>query len=50
MVIALGLAAFGILVGVAAVLREPGCEVNLIRTRLLEKTPIGCFLFGPIDR
>lgn len=50
LVIAFGLATFGILVGVAAVLREPGCEVNLILTRLLGKTPIGCFLFGPIDR
>ena len=50
LVMAFGLATFGILAGVAAVLRESGCEVNLIRTRLLGKTPIGCFLFGPIDR
>lgn len=50
LLVAFGLAAFGMLIGVAAVLREPGCEVNLIRTRLLRKTPIGCYLFGPIDR
>ncbi len=47
---AVGLSAFGILVFLAAVLREPGCEVNLIWTHLLGNTRIDCCLFGPIDR
>ena len=45
-----GLAAFGLLLVVAALVRQPGCEVNLIWQRLLGRAPIDCFLFGPIDR
>ena len=49
-VLSLGLAAFGTLLALAAVMREPGCEVNLIGNRLLGKAPIRCVLFSPIDR
>ena len=44
------LAAFGILLLAAAVVREPGCEINLIWARLFGRKPINCFLFGPVDR
>lgn len=50
LVVAFPLAAFGVLLVVAAVTRQPGCEVNLIWSRLLRRTPVNCFLFGPIDR
>lgn len=49
-ILSLALAAFGTLLCLAAVMREPGCEVNLIRTRVLGKSPIGCIFFSPIDR
>lgn len=49
-ILALALAAFGILLWLAALMREPGCEVNLIWTRVLGKSPIGCIFFNPIDR
>ncbi|HEV2297663.1 MAG TPA: hypothetical protein VGR72_04005 [Candidatus Acidoferrales bacterium] len=49
-VFSLALAAFGTLLGLAAVMREPGCEVNLIWNRLLGNPPIRCILFSPIDR
>lgn len=45
-----GFAAFGLLLIIAAHVRQPGCEVNLIWQRLLGRAPIACFLFGPIDR
>jgi len=42
--------AFGVLVGLAALFKQPGCEVNLVWSRMLRQTPIDCFLLGPIDR
>ncbi len=47
---ALGTGAMGILIALAAMFGQPGCEVNLIWQRLLGKAPVDCFLFGPIDR
>ena len=47
---AFGAAALGILIALAALFRQPGCEVNLIWQRVLGKAPIDCFLFGPIGR
>lgn len=44
------LAALGILLLAAAVIREPGCEINLIWARLFGRKPVNCFLFGPLDR
>ena len=44
------LAPFGILLLAAAVVREPGCEINLIWARIFARKPINCFLFGPVDR
>ena len=49
-VVALGAGAFATLVFLAALLQQPGCEVNLVWFRVLRKKPIDCFLFGPIDR
>jgi hypothetical protein len=47
---ALGAGTLGIMIALAAMLKQPGCEVNLIWQRLLGKALIDCFLFGPIDR
>ncbi len=47
---ALGTGAMGLLIALAAMFGQPGCEVNLIWQRLLGKAPVDCFLFGPIDR
>lgn len=49
-VVALPAGAFATLLLLAAFLRQPGCEVNLIWSRVLREAPIDCFLFGPIDR
>lgn len=46
----LGFMAFGILLAAAALVREPGCEINLIWARLFGRKPINCFLFGPVDK
>jgi hypothetical protein len=47
---ALALGAAGALLALAALARQPGCEVNLVWTRLFGRRPIDCFVFGPLDR
>jgi len=49
-VVALPAGTFATLLLLAAFLRQPGCEVNLIWSRVLRKALIDCFLFRPIDR
>lgn len=48
--LALALGAFGVLLALAALVREPGCEVNLVWRRLLGRRAIDCVVFGPVDR
>ncbi len=48
--LALMLSAFGALLAVAALVREPGCEVNLVWKRLFGRSAIDCVVFGPVDR
>lgn len=48
--LALALGAVGMLLILAALAREPGCEVNLLWSRLFRRRPIDCVVFGPVDR
>jgi hypothetical protein len=48
--LALALGAFGVLLALAALVREPGCEVNLVWKRLFGRRAIDCMVFGPVDR
>jgi hypothetical protein len=50
LILAFGAGTLGILIALAGMLGQAGCEVNLIWHRLLGRAPIDCFLFGPIDR
>jgi hypothetical protein len=48
--LAIALGAFGVLLALAALVREPGCEFNLVWRRLLRRRAIDCVVFGPVDR
>ncbi|SRR6266581_3664057 len=48
--LSIALGAFGVLLALAALVREPGCEVNLIWNRLFGRRAIDCIVFGPVDR
>src|SRR5437867_2393832 len=48
--LALALGAFGVLLALAALVREPGCEVNMVWRRLWGRRAIDCVVFGPVDR
>lgn len=50
LILTIGFTAFGSLLVAAAVVREPGCEINLIWARLFGRKPINCLLFGPVDK